>query len=80
VVATRISSIPESVIHGETGLLVNPEDPEDLAKSIQRLIENNQLANKLGNAGRKFIEQQPNIEDWAKRLINLYEQCLREKG
>jgi colanic acid/amylovoran biosynthesis glycosyltransferase len=38
VVSTRISGIPELVIHGETGLLASPTDAKDFAEQLERLI------------------------------------------
>lgn len=38
VVSTRLSGIPELVIHGETGLLARPNDAEDFANQLARLI------------------------------------------
>lgn len=75
-IAARISSIPETITNNFNGLLVNPQDPEDLASAIKRLLEDKQLAKKLGEAGRKYIEKQPTLKDWANKLINLYEDCL----
>ncbi|MGB5531012.1 MAG: glycosyltransferase family 4 protein, partial [Ignavibacteriaceae bacterium] len=78
IVATRISSIPETIAHEVNGLLVNPNDPQDLAQALQNLIENNALARRLGDAGRKFVKQQPTAKDWANHLIELYEQLELE--
>ena len=79
VVATRISSVPEMIIDGKNGLLVNPRDPKDLANALQRLIESKDLRIKIGEAGRKYVEQQLNTDDWANKLISLYEKCIKEK-
>ena len=38
VVATRVSGIPELVRHGDTGLLVEPDDPAALAAALARLL------------------------------------------
>jgi glycosyltransferase involved in cell wall biosynthesis len=52
VVAAAIGQIPESVTHGETGLLYAPGDVDALAGQIGRLIDSPALAQKLGNAAR----------------------------
>src|SRR5262249_6215175 len=43
VVSTRLAGIPESVVHGETGLLVPPEDTKALAEALSRLIQDHKL-------------------------------------
>lgn len=49
-VATRVSGTPEVVRHEQTGLLVEPGDPEALARAIIRLLENDSLRCQLGAA------------------------------
>ncbi len=54
VVATKVGGVPEAVIHGETGLLVDPGDYDALGVSIIRILNDDKLKNKLvGNALEK---------------------------
>src|SRR5213083_1872431 len=57
VVSTRLAGIPESVVHGETGLLVPPGDTMALAQALEQLIEEAKLRFHYGRAGRVRIEQ-----------------------
>jgi len=57
VVAGRSGGIPEAVKNGETGLLVDPESPEEVADSVRRLLRDRSLATRLGEAGRREIER-----------------------
>lgn len=50
VITTPVGGIPEIVIHGKNGLLVEPGNIPELAKSMQILIDNKSLRLKLGNA------------------------------
>lgn len=52
VVASRIYGITDAVVEGETGLLHQPGDIDDLTRKIEALIENALLRKKLGEAGR----------------------------
>ena len=52
VVATRAGGIPESVVDGETGLLVPTRDPDALASAVVRLLRDANLRRALGRAGR----------------------------
>lgn len=53
VAATRISGNEELVVHGETGLLVPPDDPAALAEALARLVADRALCRRLGAAGRE---------------------------
>jgi len=55
VIATRHAGIPDVIIDGETGLLVDEHDVDGMAKQILRLIENPGLARSLGQAGKENI-------------------------
>lgn len=55
VVALAEGGVRETVLHGETGLLVDTD--EDLAVGIRRLLEDHELARSLGHAGRRRVEQ-----------------------
>jgi glycosyltransferase involved in cell wall biosynthesis len=57
IVGTAVGGVPESVLDGETGLLVEKEDPGALASAIARLAQDAGLSRRLGVAGRKRVEQ-----------------------
>ncbi len=55
VVGSNVSSIPEVV--GDAGLLVNPEDPKDIARKIHQIITDTKLYEKLATAGLSRSKQ-----------------------
>jgi phosphatidyl-myo-inositol dimannoside synthase len=55
VVGGRSGGIPDAVIDGETGLLVDPSDPADIAEAITRLLTERDLADRLGRGGRHRV-------------------------
>ncbi len=57
VVTTNIGAIPELVVDGETGILVPPNSPGALNDAIQRLQKDPDLRIRMGNAGRKRVEE-----------------------
>jgi glycosyltransferase involved in cell wall biosynthesis len=71
VVSTRLAGIPESVVDGETGMLVSPEDTMALAEALGRLIQDAKLRFHYGRAGRARIEQHFRIEHTVGPLIEL---------
>jgi glycosyltransferase involved in cell wall biosynthesis len=77
VVSTRLAGIPESVVHGETGLLVPPEDTMALAEALGRLVQDAKLRLHYGRAGRARIEQHFQIKDTVAPLVQLLEDSVR---
>jgi glycosyltransferase involved in cell wall biosynthesis len=57
VVASRIAAIPEVVLDEETGLLVEPGDPVDLASKLRLLLGDPARRRCLGRAGTKHVQQ-----------------------
>lgn len=71
VVSTRVSGIPELVRDGETGLLVEPDDPQGLAEAIAHLLSDRALARRLAVAGRELVDAEFNIRRSAERMHEL---------
>lgn len=76
VVATRLSGIPELVIDGETGLLVTPESPNELAAAISRLVHDPELASRLARAGRERVRDQFDLRTEGNRLAVLFDATI----
>ena len=57
VVATRSGGIPELVVHGETGLMVPAKDSEAFAAAVLCLIRDRDLAGRMGQEGRRRLQQ-----------------------
>ncbi len=57
VVAARMGSIPDVVIDGESGLIVEPSDGAAMATAIRRLADEPGLAQRLADAARTRVEQ-----------------------
>lgn len=73
VISTLHSGIPELVKDGVTGFLVPEKDVEALSQKIKYLIENPQVWEKIGHAGRKFIEENHNQILLNRELVDIYE-------
>jgi colanic acid/amylovoran biosynthesis glycosyltransferase len=69
VVASRLSGIPELVLDGETGLLVEAGDAEALASAIERLSRDPPLRRQLGAAGRARVVAEFSERSSAQRLV-----------
>ena len=76
VVATAVSSIPEIVADGETGLLVPPDDPAALAEAVNALLDDPARATALGEAGRVRARAEFSVARMAERTAAAYEEAL----
>ncbi len=56
VISTEEGAIPDMVIHGENGLLVEKRNSKALAAAMQQLAENPELAAQMGRKGRSLYE------------------------
>lgn len=72
VVASRVGGLPESVEDGVTGLLVPPDDAAALAAALGRLLEDRELAARLGAAGRERAVERWDWSDAAAAARQIY--------
>jgi len=56
-VGSRTGGVTEAVIDGQTGLLVEPDDPTALKEAVERLIDDETLRQSLGAGGRHRVER-----------------------
>ncbi|MFZ0886861.1 MAG: glycosyltransferase family 4 protein, partial [Candidatus Binataceae bacterium] len=71
VIGTRSGGAPEIIIEGETGLLVDRNEPEELAATIRKLLDDPEMRARMGRQGRQFAVQ----HSWrraAQRYLDLY--------
>ncbi len=80
VVTTESGGNPESVWHGETGLVVPVDDPEALAEAIGTVLENPEQARRWGQAGRAKIERLHTARVMMDRLEALYRRLTAARG
>ena len=79
VVATRVGGNPELVRHGETGLLVAPEDELDLANAIETLLTSPVLARKWGDTAKQIAATEYTLDRARERFEWLYQSVLASK-
>ena len=72
VVATGVSGIPEAVRDNETGLLVEPDDPEALADALERLLTDSSLARRLAENGVALVKDEFTLKVASARLVRLF--------
>lgn len=80
VVATRIGGIPEVVVHGETGWLISVGDHEKLAQHLVDLLDDPEMAQRMGAAGRHRIRTTFSRDEMIRGYTRLYETELERIG
>jgi glycosyltransferase involved in cell wall biosynthesis len=75
-ISTRLVGIPDLIIDGETGLLVEPHNTQELARAIERLGRDRELAVRLADAGRDHVRVRFDITTCLEPLIAAYRDRL----
>jgi glycosyltransferase involved in cell wall biosynthesis len=79
VVATRVSGCREAVEDGVNGCLVEPGDPEALARAMLELLRHPEARRRLVEAGRRTVSEKYSLEAMLKRLAELYLDLWRRR-
>jgi glycosyltransferase involved in cell wall biosynthesis len=77
VVATRVGSVAEAVIDGETGLLVDKDDIAGLATALQKLRDNPALRHQLGQRGLEVAQRNFTVDVMVKRYEQLWSELIK---
>lgn len=76
IIASQVSAIPESVQHGQTGILVPPKQPAELAQAMLTLLRNVKLARTMGEAGYAYLQQHFTVTKMVQRTEMVYQEAL----
>lgn len=74
VVGTRAGGIPEAVVPGETGELVEPGEAKPLAAALVKLLKDAELRRSYGEAGRQRVAEQFDVEHLVSGTLAAYRQ------
>ena len=80
VIATRHAGIPDVVIEGETGFLVDEHDVEGMARHMLQIARDPELAGRLGRAARLRVERHFTLERSIAELWRIIQLSARVKG
>ena len=79
VVASRVGGIPSLIEDGKTGILVEPENPDELAAAITELLRDKVRRKTLGMAGREFIRTNFSADKMIDQTVNLYQKFVTKR-
>jgi glycosyltransferase involved in cell wall biosynthesis len=77
IVASHVAGVPDVIEHERHGLLVPTRDAAALAAAINRMLDNNALAARIGAAARQRIERELTWEQTAIRFEEVYARVRR---
>lgn len=71
-IGTKVGGVPEVIQHGETGLLVQPRNPKELAEAILKLADNAELRKAMGTKAAAIMQEKFSASFMAKEILKLY--------
>ena len=80
VVATRVSAIPEIIRDGQTGLLVTPGRPQEMAQAIERLLTDYDLRRRIIGAALQLVQREFDNRILIRDLVQIYGRRMQGPG
>jgi glycosyltransferase involved in cell wall biosynthesis len=78
VIATRVGGLPDVVVEGESGFLVEPSSPDELSAAILKIINQPELADKMGRYAKELSETRYAWGPIAEKIVAIYQNNLPE--
>jgi len=76
VVATRVGGLPDQVVDGVNGILVEPGQQDQLASAIRKLVTDKALRHSMEQKSYQLASEKFDIEQHVNQLIKIYESVL----
>ena len=73
VIATRIAGVPDLIVDGESGRLIDPGDPASLREAIRALLEDKAARQRLASGGRRTIEERFSFRERMRKMAAVYD-------
>ena len=80
IVASNVGGVPEIVQDGASGLLVPPEDLDELARACLKLLQDKSLASQVIQAGNEMVRNRFDINVQIGQLSRIYEEVSSQHG
>tara|TARA_Y100000992_G_C21057899_1_gene392725 strand:- start:71 stop:682 length:612 start_codon:yes stop_codon:yes gene_type:complete len=77
-ITSNIGGLTEVNLHNKTGLVIEPDRPLQLAKSIIKLYEDNGLRKNLGANARKMVVKKFNWDESIKKMLKVYKNAIED--
>ena len=77
VIGTNVGGIPELITNDETGILIPPENSDELAQAVNELLSNKEKAEKIAANGNIFVKNNMTWDVILPKYIQFYEDLLK---
>lgn len=72
VITTKVGGLPEFIENGKTGIFIDPNNPQDLASEIMKLIDNPRMRKDIGRQAASFVRKRFPTEDSVDAVRQIY--------
>jgi glycosyltransferase involved in cell wall biosynthesis len=72
IVASAVGSVPQILLNGEAGVLVTPEDPDELAQGVLAVLSNGEYRSRITNSAYLHIQKHFDVLTMAKQYLKAY--------
>jgi glycosyltransferase involved in cell wall biosynthesis len=80
VIATRTGGLPEYIVPGRTGLLVDPHRPDGLADALRACIADPEATRRMGEEARRLAHTEHAWGNVAGKILGVYEDLLSSRA
>jgi len=78
VLVSRVRPLSDIVEHNKTGLTIDPHDENEWAEAMKHIIGDQDNASKMGEAGRRVLEEKYNLEIMGDRILEMYNKVIKK--
>ena len=78
-ITSNIGGLTEVNLHNKTGIVIEPDRPLQLAKSIIKLYEDSKMRKNLGVNARKMVIEKFNWDESIKKMLKVYKNAIKDK-
>jgi glycosyltransferase involved in cell wall biosynthesis len=80
VIAAKSGGIPEIIIHGVNGFLLNSRDPEVIQGGMMSFLNNRDTHTQAAEKGYRTVQEKFLLSDQVKKIEQVLEECLKDHG
>lgn len=80
VIGTRTGGVSETLLEGQSGLLVPVQSPDELAAAMIEMGSDLERARQMGERGRARVMQECGVEHMARGMLAVYQRLLQQRG
>ena len=76
ILTTNVGGIPEIIRKDDTGLIIKPANPKQLAEELLLLLQDKSLRERLANQAKRFAEEQLTVSNMVNEIDKVYQSLL----